>query len=59
MIAAVLLVLGVVAWVVVRVGLLPLDRMGHTAGAIAGGDLSHRVESTDPRTRGRPARASR
>ena len=39
-----------VSWVVVRVGLLPLDRMGHTAGAIAGGDLSHRVESTDPRT---------
>ena len=34
----------------VRIGLLPLDRMGHTAGAIAGGDLSHRVESTDPRT---------
>jgi two-component system OmpR family sensor kinase len=49
-IAAVLLVLGLVAWAVVRVGLLPLDRMGHTAGAIAGGDLSHRVESTDPRT---------
>jgi two-component system OmpR family sensor kinase len=49
-IGAVLLVLGVVAWAVVRVGLLPLDRMGHTAGAIAGGDLSHRVESTDPRT---------
>ena len=49
-IAAVLLVLGAVAWGVVRVGLLPLDRMGHTAGAIAGGDLSHRVESTDPRT---------
>ena len=50
MIAAVLIVLGLVSWVVVRVGLLPLDRMGHTAGAIAGGDLSHRVESTDPRT---------
>ena len=49
-IAAVLLVLGLISWVVVRVGLLPLDRMGHTAGAIAGGDLSHRVESTDPRT---------
>jgi two-component system, OmpR family, sensor kinase len=49
-IAAVLALLGVVLWVVVRVGLLPLDRMGHTAGAIAGGDLSHRVESTDPRT---------
>jgi two-component system, OmpR family, sensor kinase len=49
-IGAVLVVLGVVSWFVVRVGLLPLDRMGHTAGAIAGGDLSHRVESTDPRT---------
>ena len=24
--------------------------MGHTAAAIAGGDLSHRVETTDPRT---------
>jgi two-component system OmpR family sensor kinase len=49
-IGGVLVVLGVVAWVVVRVGLLPLDRIGHTAGAIAGGDLSHRVEHTDPRT---------
>src|SRR5919202_2745940 len=49
-ILGVLAVLGVAAWGVVRVGLLPLDRMGHTAGAIAGGDLSHRVESTDPRT---------
>jgi two-component system OmpR family sensor kinase len=49
-IAAVLIVLGVVSWIVVRVGLLPLDRMGHTAGAIAAGDLSHRIETTDPRT---------
>jgi two-component system OmpR family sensor kinase len=49
-IAGVLLVLGIVAWLVVRIGLLPLDRMGRTAGAIAGGDLSHRVDSTDPRT---------
>jgi two-component system OmpR family sensor kinase len=49
-IALILLLLGAVAWAVVRVGLLPLDRMGHTAGAIAGGDLSRRVESTDPRT---------
>ena len=49
-IAGVLVLLGLAAWAVVRVGLLPLDRMGHTAGAIAGGDLSHRVESTDPRT---------
>ena len=50
LIGGVLLVLGLVAWVVVRVGLLPLDRMGHTAGAIAGGDLSHRITTTDPRT---------
>jgi two-component system OmpR family sensor kinase len=57
-IAAVLLVLGIAAWLVVRVGLLPLDRMGHTADAIAGGDLSHRVETTDPRTEvGRLGRA--
>src|SRR3954454_4987404 len=49
-IAGVLALLGIAAWAVVRVGLLPLPRMGHTAGAIAGGDLSHRVESTDPRT---------
>jgi two-component system OmpR family sensor kinase len=49
-IIAVLMVLGTVAWAVVRVGLLPLDRMGHTAGSIAGGDLSQRLESTDPRT---------
>jgi two-component system OmpR family sensor kinase len=49
-ILGVLLALGLVSWLVVRVGLRPLDRIGHTAGAIAGGDLSHRVESTDPRT---------
>jgi two-component system, OmpR family, sensor kinase len=49
-IVAVLALLGVVSWLVVRVGLLPLDRIGHTARAIAGGDLAHRVESTDPRT---------
>ena len=49
-IVGVLLALGVAAWFVVRIGLLPLDRMGHTAGRIAGGDLSHRVEPTDPRT---------
>jgi two-component system OmpR family sensor kinase len=49
-IAGVLLLIGILAGVVVRVGLLPLDRIGHTAGAIAGGDLSHRVTTTDPRT---------
>ena len=49
-IGVVLLLLGLAGWAVVRIGLLPLDRMGHTAGQIAGGDLSHRVEATDPRT---------
>ncbi|MGN6189655.1 MAG: sensor histidine kinase [Conexibacter sp.] len=49
-IAAVLLALGLAARFVVRVGLLPLERMGHTAGAIAAGDLSQRVEPEDPRT---------
>jgi two-component system OmpR family sensor kinase len=49
-IVGVLALVGGFALVVVRVGLLPLDRMGHTASAIAGGDLSHRVETTDPRT---------
>jgi two-component system OmpR family sensor kinase len=49
-IAAVLAALGLLAWLVVRGALMPLDRMGHTAGAIAGGDLSHRVDTTDPRT---------
>lgn len=49
-IVCVLALVGGFALVVVRVGLLPLDRMGHTAAAIAGGDLSHRVETTDPRT---------
>lgn len=49
-IAAVLLVLGLLARSVVRVGLLPLERMGRTADAIAGGDLSHRVEPADRRS---------
>ena len=49
-IVGILLVIAAVAWVVVRNSLLPLDRIGHTAGRIAGGDLSHRVEATDERT---------
>jgi two-component system OmpR family sensor kinase len=49
-IAGVLLILGLLSWVVVRIGLLPLDRMAHTAGAIAGGDLSRRVDTVDERT---------
>jgi two-component system OmpR family sensor kinase len=48
-IVGVLLVLAAVSWIVVRNSLLPLDRIGHTAGRIAGGDLSHRVEVADER----------
>jgi two-component system OmpR family sensor kinase len=40
----VLVLLGAAAWVLVGIGLRPLDRMGETADAIAGGDLTHRVE---------------
>ncbi len=47
---SVLLLLGVGVWWVVRVGLRPLDAIGATAGAIAAGDLSRRVEPAEPRT---------
>jgi two-component system OmpR family sensor kinase len=49
-IAGVLAVLAIGAWWLVRLGLRPLDRMGNTAGAIAAGDLSRRVEPADDRT---------
>ncbi len=49
-IAGVLALLAVLSWLLVRAGLRPLERMGTTAGAIAGGDLSHRVEPADERT---------
>ncbi len=48
--AAVLIVLGFLAWWIVRRNLRPLDQMATTAGAIAGGDLSQRVVTTDQRT---------
>jgi two-component system OmpR family sensor kinase len=38
------------ALVVVRAGLRPLEDIGTTAGAIAAGDLSRRVERAEPRT---------
>ncbi|MEA2235186.1 MAG: two-component system, OmpR family, sensor kinase [Solirubrobacteraceae bacterium] len=41
---AVVLVLGLVAWWVLRLGVRPLGRMAATADAIATGDLSHRVD---------------
>jgi two-component system OmpR family sensor kinase len=49
-IAAVLLALAAFAWLLIRIGLRPLDRMGATAGAIAAGDLSQRVSPADQRT---------
>ena len=56
-IAAVLLALAIVASLVVRLGLRPLDRMEATAGKIAAGDLSRRVSPADASHRGRPPRA--
>ncbi len=47
---AVLLVLGAAAFWLVRLGLSPLVRMGRTAGAIAAGSYSERVEPASERT---------
>jgi two-component system OmpR family sensor kinase len=49
-IGGVLLLMAAVGWWVVGVGLRPLDRMGATAGRIAGGDLSQRVAPAEPGT---------
>jgi two-component system OmpR family sensor kinase len=49
-IGGVLLALGLLAWLVVRLGLRPLDRIAQTAGAIAAGQLSRRVSPATPRT---------
>jgi two-component system, OmpR family, sensor kinase len=49
-IAAVLALLAVLSWVLVRAGLRPLERIGATADEIAAGELSHRVEAVDERT---------
>jgi two-component system OmpR family sensor kinase len=46
----VILALVLLGWVVIRVGLRPLERMGRTASEIAAGDLSRRVTPSDPRT---------
>ncbi|WP_320671393.1 sensor histidine kinase [Patulibacter defluvii] len=48
--AATLALLTGLAWIVVRIGLRPLDRMTDTAGAIAAGDLDRRVAVTAPGT---------
>ena len=49
-VSLVLLALGLLAWLLVRLGLRPLDRIGHTADAIAGGDLSRRVSPATEKT---------
>lgn len=49
-VGGVLLLLGLLSWLLVRVELRPLERIGRTADAIAAGDLSRRVETTSPRT---------
>ncbi len=49
-VVSVLLLLGLLAWLLVRLGLRPLDRIGDTAGAIAAGDLSRRVSPATDRT---------
>ncbi len=46
----VLVVLGAVTFWVIRHGVRPLKRMTATATAIAGGDLSHRVDTARPGT---------
>jgi two-component system OmpR family sensor kinase len=54
----VILALVLLGWLVIRVGLRPLERIGRVASEIAGGDLSRRVTSTDQRTEvGRLGRA--
>jgi two-component system OmpR family sensor kinase len=47
---AVLVLLGLVAASLVRLGLRPVTRMEQTATAIAGGDLHRRVDDADPHT---------
>ncbi|MGH7904542.1 MAG: sensor histidine kinase, partial [Candidatus Dormibacteraceae bacterium] len=46
----VLLLMAALAWWIVQLGLRPLARIRATAKAIAAGDLSQRVPSTDPHT---------
>ncbi|HTG46637.1 MAG TPA: HAMP domain-containing sensor histidine kinase [Actinomycetota bacterium] len=46
----VLATVAALAWWLVRLGLQPLEGIGATAGAIAAGDLSRRVEPADERT---------
>jgi two-component system OmpR family sensor kinase len=49
-IVGILIALGALAWWLVSIGLRPLERIGRTAGSIAAGDLSRRVDPAEPRT---------
>jgi two-component system OmpR family sensor kinase len=49
-IVGILVALGALAWWLVAIGLRPLERIGRTAGSIAAGDLSRRVDPATPRT---------
>jgi two-component system OmpR family sensor kinase len=46
----VIVALVALGWLVIRVGLRPLERIGRVASEIAAGDLSRRVNPTDQRT---------
>ena len=48
--AGVILALVALGWVVIRLGLRPLERMGRVASEIAHGDLTRRVSPDDQRT---------
>lgn len=48
--AAVIAALIALGWLVIRLGLRPLERIGRVAAEIAGGDLSRRVSPADGRT---------
>jgi two-component system, OmpR family, sensor kinase len=46
----IIVALVVLGWLVIRLGLRPLERIGRVASEIAGGDLSRRVTPSDRRT---------
>lgn len=48
--AGVIIALVALGWLVIRIGLRPLERIGRTASEIARGDLSRRVSPDDGRT---------
>jgi two-component system OmpR family sensor kinase len=48
--SALVVLLGIIATWLIRLGLRPLTRIEHTADAIAGGDFDRRVPDVNPRT---------